>query len=402
MDQTLTAPAACTDAPDGSAPDAALPVRHARRWSDGLRPTDAADPQAPWRMAEQWPQLVATLSEQAVDSSNLVLRALDHLVGAGRLRRAEARALTDALDRLRATSLRAQQITRLAGGRVRLSKDRVGLHEVVQSLLDERAPDCLQRGIALQGRLAPVDVLLDPSAAVGLAGALLDWAVGFSRDVTLQTLPPAGEGPARLVVRVRLPAPQPTGTGAPRARRLHDGLAWMLVRQLVASNELSVRRENADGHAVVTVDFPKAFRGSDGVSSVELLPPIHDGGVGALGALVLVVAAGRQLRGDALAVLEAAGLDAVGVGDLATARRLLTERAVGAVVVAHDLNGPEFARLRNELLAGEQPCPLVEITAGSPSFQSFGFTGFEIPKVGRDALRKELAPTVLFELAKQL
>lgn len=398
MDTLLDLPAAALPATDPATPM----VRHARRWSDGLRPAASADPQAPWSMGEQWPQLVATLSEQAVDSSNLVLRALDHLVGAGRLRRAEARALTDALDRLRATSLRAQQITRLAGGRVRLAKDRVGLHEVVQALLDERAAEGMQRGIELRGELAPADVLLDPSAAVGLATALLDWALGFGRGVVLQTLPPSGDGPARLVARVRLPAPQAAAPGAPRARRLHDGLAWMLLRQLVASNELSVRRENADGHAVVTVDFPKAFRGSDGVSSVELLPPLHHGGTGALGALVLVIAAGRQLRADALAVLEGAGLEAVGVGDLAAARQLLGERAVGAVVVAHDLNGPEFVRLRNELLAGEEACPLVEITASSPSFQSFGFTGFEIPKVGREALRKELAPTVLFELAKQL
>jgi hypothetical protein len=85
-----------------------------RRWSDGAGGFVPTDPNAPWSMSQQWPNLVAALSEQAVESSNLLLRALNYLVGAGRLRRAEAKALSDAMHQLRSTSLRAQQITRLA------------------------------------------------------------------------------------------------------------------------------------------------------------------------------------------------------------------------------------------------------------------------------------------------
>ena len=68
-----------------------------RRWSDGAPSTYRGnDASAPWSMVQQWPTLVATLSEQAVESSNLILRALDFMVGAGRMRRAEAKALSDA------------------------------------------------------------------------------------------------------------------------------------------------------------------------------------------------------------------------------------------------------------------------------------------------------------------
>ena len=110
-----------------------------RRWSDGAGTYASTDPNAPWSMTQQWPNLVAALSEQAVESSNLLLRALNYLVGAGRLRRSEAKALSDAMHQLRGTSLRAQQITRLAGGRIRQARERVDLAELVRHVMEERS-----------------------------------------------------------------------------------------------------------------------------------------------------------------------------------------------------------------------------------------------------------------------
>src|SRR5258707_409846 len=68
-------------------PKAALPGAApvtGRRWSDGAGTYAPVDPNAPWSMSQQWPNLVAALSEQAVECSNLLLRALNYLVGAGR------------------------------------------------------------------------------------------------------------------------------------------------------------------------------------------------------------------------------------------------------------------------------------------------------------------------------
>jgi hypothetical protein len=209
---TLTDAPATPNAPTTHAPVAssARQPNLSRRWSDGIAPPRSGDPSAPWSMSEQWPGLVATLSEQAVESSNLILRALDFLVGAGRLRRAEAKALTDSLYRLRDTSLRAQQITRLAGGRIRQAKDRVSLAEVVDGLLRERRDEFAAKDAAVQADVAAVDVLLDPPVAVSLVDTLLDWALSFSRSVQLDVQPPQPGGTARLVARVALPQPAPT------------------------------------------------------------------------------------------------------------------------------------------------------------------------------------------------
>jgi hypothetical protein len=398
-----------TDAPAPTAPSASgsRQPNLSRRWSDGLAPPRSNDPTAPWSMAEQWPGLVATLSEQAVESSNLILRALDFLVGAGRLRRAEAKALTESLYQLRDTSLRAQQITRLAGGRIRQARDRVSLAEVVDGLLRERRDEFTAKAAAITADIAAVDVLLDPPVAVSLVDTLLDWALSFSRSVRLCVQPPEPGGAARLVARVALPDPAtrqnepqqgPWGTRE-RGRRLNDGLQWMLLRQIAASADLQIARSSADGHAVITIEFPRTYTGDAGLACVELLGQ-GTGGQSALDGWVLVIAGDRQVLADAIDALDSAGVEATGAGDLQTARELLATSRPAALVVAWDVRGTDFAAMREELLGRENACPVVEITQRSPTFHTLGFTGVDTPKVGQADLRKELAATVLFELAK--
>src|SRR4051812_36111900 len=178
-----------------------------RRWSDGAGSFAPTDPNAPWSMAQQWPNLVAALSEQAVESSNLLLRALNYLVGAGRLRRSEAKALSDAMHQLRGTSLRAQQITRLAGGPIPPAPERVDLAELVRHVLHDRASEIEAAGVTVGSELQQVDVLLDPPVAISLVNAILDWAMSFSKQIHVMLAPAEFPGPAQLQVRVTTPPP---------------------------------------------------------------------------------------------------------------------------------------------------------------------------------------------------
>ncbi|QJW84242.1 hypothetical protein HK414_11535 [Ramlibacter terrae] len=225
-------------------------------------------------MAQQWPNLVAALSEQAVESSNLLLRALNYPVGAGRLRRSEAKALSDAMHTLRGTSLRAQQITRPAGGRIRQARERVDLSELVRHVLEDRGTELTAAGVGVATELQAVDVLLDPPVAISLLNSILDWATSFSKDLHFTLVPSEWAGPAQLKVRVATPPPAaPTGapgspgwTARPRGRRLNDGLHWMLLRQIAASSGPEVTRSRADGAALLTIDFPKTFINTEGVA----------------------------------------------------------------------------------------------------------------------------------------
>jgi hypothetical protein len=399
---TANSTAAATAQP---APVAPVP---GRRWSDGAGTYAPADPNAPWSMAQQWPGLVAALSEQSVESSNLLLRALNYLVGAGRLRRSEAKALCDAMQQLRATSLRAQQITRLAGGRIRQARERVDLAEMVRHVLHERATEIEAAGVAVTTDLEAVDVLLDPPVAISLVNSIIDWGTSFSKHLHIGLAPAEWPGPAQLKVRVTTPPPQQTAnpngagwTARPRGRRLNDGLHWMLLRQIAASSSLDVTRSREDGAALLTIDFPKTFISSEGVACLELTDENGNGSAALQrDTWVLVIARDERMRTEAVDALRKMGIESVAAGDMDQARIAVAEARPNVLVTGYDVRPEEISAFRREVLGGEDRCPLVEITRELPTFHLSGFDRFETPKVGREQLTAELPPTVLFELVK--
>jgi hypothetical protein len=384
---------------------AAEPRGPGRRWSDGGGSIEPAEPDAPWSMSQQWPTVVSALSEQAVEGSNLVLRALQYLVGAGRLRHSEAKALADAMHQLRASSLRAQQITRLAGGRIRQARERVDLAELVRQVLQDRAPEIEAAGSTVTSELEPVEVLLDPPVAASLVGAVLDWAMSFSKQVHLRLAPAEVAGPAQLKVRITTPPPAPAanpsgvrGTARPRVRRLNDGLHWTLLRQIAASSSLELQRSRMDGAALLSISFPRTFLSTAGVACLDLT---EQGAANSLReSWVLVLAHDEAVRTESLQALRKMGIEALAASDVRQARAVMRETRPDVLVAAWDVPHADIARFRQDVLGGEERCPLVEITRDLPSFHLSGFDRFETPKVGRDQLATELAPTVLFELVK--
>src|SRR5439155_1546940 len=118
-------------------------------------------------------------------------------------------------------------------------------------------------------------------------------------------------GHAQLKVRVTTPpsahGPHPNGVGwtvRPRGRRLNDGLHWMLLRQIAASSSLEVTRTRQDGAALLTIDFPKTFLSTEGVSCLELTGHGGEGGAAPLRETwVLVIAQDEKVRAEAVDAL---------------------------------------------------------------------------------------------------
>jgi hypothetical protein len=115
---------------------------------------------------------------------------------------------------------------------------------------------------------------------------------------------------------------------------------------------------------------------------------------------VLVVARDDRLRTEAVDSLRKMGIDAVAAADTASARTVIGDSRPNVLVTAYDILPADIAAFRQDVLGGEDRCPLVEITRELPSFHLSGFDRFETPKVGREQLTAELPPTVLFELVK--
>lgn len=373
----------------------ATPATPNRRWDDGAGA--GADAHAAPRVGSRldrhhWKAMVGGLSQQAVETARVVRHALDFFGAPRPLRKV----LEEAVGSLLEMSLRAQQISRLASGRVKPQRERVSLDALVRGVLDQRQDLSDQPAVQASIETVPVDVLTDASATTTMLEALLDWTALRGRPLSVAVEAPRWPAPASIRLRIGPAA----GDGQPaggRRRRMDDGLHRLLALQVAVWLELDVLWREDGAETEVHIGFPQTYRDHEGLSTLEVL---NDHGATAAGR-VLVVAADEELLGCALDVLAAAGLAVRGASDCAAAGQLLLAEPPSVLVLAYDVARHDFARLWEQARATSARCSLVEITREEPSFAGSGFARCEIPRVGRPSLGKDLPVTVLFELAKQ-
>lgn len=392
--------AAATGSSDEPAPpvfarrrtDADGGVAHRRRWSDAL--DEAASSGAdrffgvrPKR--QQWKSMVGVLSGQAMDTAKVVREALAYFAAP----RALAKVVDQAMDNLVQTSLRAQQISRLASGRVWPQKEHVSLDRLVGALVEQRRAGWKARGIEVQVSVQQAEVLSDPSGAGMMVDALLDWAAMRASAFTLAV--ESSRWPAPACIRLRLAAPQ---DGAPlRRRRMDDGLHLPLAMQAAAWLDLQVLYQDQGAAAELQVSFPQTYQHDMGLATIELLET-PEGQAPARWALVL--AADDDLRAEAMHVLSRAGIETRGAATCAEAGRMFEDGSPSVLVFSSEVPDHEFAALAGHPLAEARRCALVEITHGEHAFPDAGFAAWQVPRVGLAVLAKELATTVLFEFAR--
>ena len=242
-----------------------------RRWADA----SATAPGGPWSMGDRWPLLVSALA----DEQNELLRVLQEQglqsPVSGRLTVQEALVLRTACERLQRTSRRAQQITRLASGRVRQFRERIDLCDTVLGVLADLGLDTRAGGTIAELDLAPAEAFMDAAAAYTVVECLLAWLQVHGRGLALQTEPGRGAaGPVLTATGLRA-APRPATSGPPPRRRLEDGLDLLLLQQAVWANGLTLRVV-AGRDITARVGFPSLALGADSFGRIELPAP-HPG-----------------------------------------------------------------------------------------------------------------------------
>lgn len=238
-----------------------------RRWADAGAPP----PGGQWSMADRWPLLVSVLADEQADLLRAVQEHVAQSAG-GRLTARDMQALLQASERLQHASRRAQQITRLAGGRVRQFRERIDLGEVVLAVLADLGMDPLGGGAIAELDLAPGEAFMDASAAYTVVECLLAWLRVHGSGLVLKTEP--GRGAAGPFLSAFGPRAKPaTAVGAgPSRRRLDDGLELLLLQQAVWANGLTLR-VLAGADISARVSFPPPSAGSDVLGRLELPAP---------------------------------------------------------------------------------------------------------------------------------
>lgn len=358
--------------------------------------------------AARWRELVNAVGEEISTPLTHALERVHALTTSGRIDRSSLRALREEVETARAVGIVAQQITRLASGRLRQSHERLDVAELLGNVLTHRAREAQSRGIAIKPRLQALPVILDASLLFGLLNTLLDWALRHSRseiDFTVEML--TRERSGSLTCRFALFAADQLNDGAAvnASRTKLDSLTWRLLEQTAWTMGLPLSRLEEGGVAMLKVNFPRtAHEAMEGVTSIEL-----DEGFAAstnskplAGSHVLIVASRREVRMQLRESIKDMGLIIDMVASVEEAADFCHEGLPHAIVVEGILRGEALKKLRLEIIKEVPDFAFVEIVEEGSQFEMSGSGNRSVARVGRGAIESALPSVLMFELSKSL
>jgi hypothetical protein len=366
------------------------------------RPAEPAADEVPWR------ELVASIGSDIAGPLTEALERVNTMATSGRIDRDGLRQLRSVIEQARQVGMTAQQLTRFASRRVRLSHERLQLDELLRDVLRHRGRELQAHGLALApeqpGELRQAEVLADASLLFSLLNTLVDWALRHARaelvfGLSLTTWP----AHARLSCRFRHRVLNPDEPDRPSESI--DSLTWRLLEQIAQTLDLIVKRELDEERVTLWLEFPRTANASmEGVSSIEL----SDGSAQApnsmplVGSHVLVVASRRDVRLQIRDAIHHMGLLIDLVSSVEEAVEFCRDSLPHALIVEGILSSERLARLRTEIWAEVPDFAFIEIVEEGDRFEMSDASTGHIARVGREALETSLSSVLLFELSKGL
>ena len=356
----------------------------------------------------RWRELVNAVGEEISTPLTHALERVHALTTSGRIDRSSLRALREEVETARAVGIIAQQITRLASGRLRQSHERLDVADLLNNVLTHRARETLARGISIKPRLQALPVIVDASLLFGLLNTLLDWTLRHTQseiEFKVELLATGSAG--RLTCRFVPFAAEPLNDGASRdaLRTKLDSLSWRLLEQTAWTMGLPLKRVEESGIALLTIEFPRtAHEAMEGVTSIELDEgfAVSTNSKPLAGSHVLIVASRREVRMQLRESIKDMGLIIDMVASVDEAADFCHEGLPHAIVVEGILRGERLKQLRQEIIAEVPDFAFVEIVEEGSQFEMSGTGNRSVARVGRGAIESALPSVLMFELSKSL
>ncbi len=351
------------------------------------------------------PDLAAQVGSEVASALSSALERVTALATTGRIERADLRALREEIERARLAGMMAQQLVRLASGRVPLTPEPLDLTAMLREALLQRGREIESRGLTVRQRLKTAFVIGDATLTFTLLQTLLDWTFGHTRsavefELEQQNWPEQALLTCRFAWRPIDEVPLRPETDAPPL----DSLSWRLLAQTAATLELVLERADADGATELRITFPRTIAAAtvDGSAALRLgtdtAPALPARSLE--GSHVLVVAARREVRNQVRAALRTLGLMVDFVTSVDEAREFCKSGMPHAVVHEAALGGEAFERLRAELLSALPTLAFVQITEDGKGFEVRAAGGRDAVCVARAAIGDSLPTALMFELSR--
>lgn len=351
--------------------------------------------------------LVAQIGSEVASTLSSALERVHALASTGRIDRGSLRALHEEIELARRTGIMGQQVSRLAGGRVQIARERLDLTQLLREALRQRAREIDARGLELRQAFAPAEVRSDATLLYSLLQTLLDWSFKHtvSRiDLTLET---AGWPPrARLACRFAHRPPDrvtewETEEFAPPDRL--ETMSWRLLDQTVRTLGLAVHRQDTPGRTTLVVEFPDTLpRSLDTLSGTDFGDTTSQATNSRplAGRHVLVIAARREIRSLVREALRPMGMLVDFVTSVEEAVSFCRGALPHAIVYEAVLAGERFERLREDLLQAVPLIAFVQIAEDGQGFATLNAGGRQYAQVGRGTIVDALPAALNHELTR--
>ncbi len=362
------------------------------------RPAARADGQAPVHIMA----LPAIIGAELARHVSTMQQVLLEVKSSRSITRAQMLALELSAESAHRIAMQSQQISRLAGGRLRQSHERLSLNDIVLDVLTSQAQSLKARGLEVRHNIKPVEVIVDP----GLLSSLVDVAVDWASE----------QGP-RLMVRLEiknwpehaillLKASQHVAVADGREEVASpDTLNWLLLQQIAQAMGVGIEREIGADHSTVQLEFPRTVKQLEGLTAIE----VDGGGESSMflsegkplaGHRVLLVTGDAAIKAEVEAVCESMGLMLDVCPTTTQAIRYCELDKPHIIVVDERLRDSRFDELRKDLVRNDINFPVVELAKAPNTLEMSNWMGDSVSRISRDVMRHHLPSILVMELAK--
>lgn len=381
-------------------------------------PANAANDVSGEPSRAQWAEIVQQLGAEIAGPLSAALERIHHLVNTGQIDRQSLRALRESVTQAREAGMIGQQLARLASGRLRLSRERMQLTQILRSVLAQRSRETQARGIQVRQVLKSVEIMSDGSLLFALLNALMDWALSSTHssiDLRLDLSPWPAK--ARLVCRfAHRPLDLIDASSSNGIPLTLNSLAWRLVEQTAITMGVLPLREDEAGITVLTLEFPHTLSeeldSAEGAAEADLarelelerrqergyLPSSNSKPLA--GSHVLIISERRELRTQIQNSLQHMGLIIDIVTSAAEATQFCLEGLPHAIIFEHNLRGPEFEMLHADLKSEVPHFCFIEVLDAQHLTQLSTATADGLARISRGHLTDALPSMLMFELSK--
>ena len=323
--------------------------------------------------------------------------------------RAQVATLESAIRAAHRIAMHSQQISRLAGGRLRQSHERLELHTIVHDVLGGMATQFKLGGFEVSHRLKNVDVIVDPGLLLSLITVAMDWSIEQGRRLQVRLDIKNWPAHAELVIKAsQIVAVASSGPEFGSDQKSPDDLNWQLLLQIAQAMGVTVERVTEPDYTLLTIEFPRTVRQLEGLTAVEMAESGQGGNSTTFlteakplaGHRILTLSTDATIIESLKSVCESMGLLVDVCSTSAQATRYCELDKPHLIVVEERLRDHEFEELRQDLLRTDVNYPVVEVVRAPNVLEMSNWMGDSVSRISRESLRSQLPSFLVMELAK--